>query len=270
MPGKTILITGSTDGLGRHLAVRLARSGARVLVHGRDRERGAGVRAEILAAGGPEPEVLIADLGSLREVDRLAGEVGAVTDRLDALINNAGVGFGAPDSARELGADGYELRFAVNYLAGVRLVRQLAPLLIAAAPARVVNVASIGQQALDFGDLNFEHGYSGAAAYMRSKLALIMATFDLAEEFGPAGVMVTALHPATYMDTTMVREFGGSPLSTVDEGGDAVVRLITEDVPNGAYFNGRKPARADAQAYDPAARGELRRRTAELISAAVG
>ncbi|WP_019927993.1 SDR family NAD(P)-dependent oxidoreductase [Nocardia sp. BMG111209] len=270
MPGKTILITGSTDGLGQHLAVRLGRAGERVFVHGRDRERGERVRAEIVAAGGPEPEVFIADLGSLQEVDRLAAEVGACTDRLDVLVNNAGVGFGAPDSAREFGADGYELRLAVNYLAGARLTRQLVPLLTAAAPARVVNVASIGQQALDFDDLNFEHGYSGGAAYMRSKLALIMLTFDLAEELGPSGVTVTALHPATYMDTTMVREFGGSPLSTVDEGGDAVLRLISEDVPNGAYFNGRKQARADAQAYDSAARAELRRRTADLIAAAVG
>ncbi|MCX4094942.1 SDR family NAD(P)-dependent oxidoreductase [Nocardia sp. alder85J] len=269
MSGKTILITGSTDGLGRHLAVRLGGAGARVLVHGRDRDRAEGVRAEILAAGGPEPEVLLADLAALREVDGLAEQVRGVTDRLDVLINNAGVGFGAPGSEREFGADGYELRFAVNYLAGARLTRQLVPLLLAAAPARVVNVASIGQQPLDLDDLNFEHGYTGAAAYMRSKLAQIMFTFDLAEELGPAGVTVTALHPATYMDTTMVREFGGSPLSTVEQGGDAVARLLVEDVPNGGYFNGRKSARADEQAYDPEARSALRARTADLIASAL-
>src|SRR6476661_10290319 len=117
MTDQTVLITGSTDGLGRHLATRLARSGARILVHGRDKERAEQVREEILAVGGREPEVLLADLASLREVDQLAEQVRRRTDRLDVLINNAGVGFGAPGAPRQVSADGVELRFAVNYLA---------------------------------------------------------------------------------------------------------------------------------------------------------
>lgn len=270
MTEQTVLITGSTDGLGRHLAVRLARSGARVLVHGRAEERAEQVRQEILAAGGPEPEVLLADLASLREVDRLAEQVRQRTDRLDVLINNAGVGFGVPGSPRQVSADGVELRFAVNYLAVYRLTRQLRPLLVASAPSRVVNVASIGQEALDLDDLNFERDYNGGAAYRRAKLAEIMLTFDLAEELRSSGVTAIALHPATYMDTTMVAEFGGSPLSTVDEGGDAVMHLVTDDVPTGAYFNGKSESRADDQAYDPTVRAALRQRTDELIASAVG
>ncbi|MEV6341088.1 SDR family NAD(P)-dependent oxidoreductase [Nocardia vinacea] len=270
MTEQTVLITGSTDGLGRHLAARLGRSGARILVHGRDKERAEQVREEILAGGGREPEVLLADLASLREVDQLAEQVRQRTDRLDVLINNAGLGFGAPGAPRQVSADGVELRFAVNYLAVYRLTRQLQPLLIASVPSRVVNVASIGQQALDLDDLNFERDYDGIAAYRRAKLAEIMFTFDLAEELRSSGVSVTAVHPATYMDTSMVAEFGGSPLSTVEEGGDAVLHLVDDDVPTGTYFNGKTESRADDQAYDPAVRAALRQRSDELIAAAVG
>ncbi|WP_040831280.1 SDR family NAD(P)-dependent oxidoreductase [Nocardia jiangxiensis] len=270
MTEKTVLITGSTDGLGRYLAVRSAQSGARVLVHGRDKLRAEQVREAILASGGPEPEILLADLSSLREVDELADQVRQHTDRLDVLINNAGVGFGVPGAARQVSADGIEIRLAVNYLAVYRLTRQLQPLLIASAPSQVINVASIGQEPVDLDDLNFERGYSGMAAYRRAKLAEIMFTFDLAEELRPTGVHVTALHPATYMDTTMVAEFGGSPLSTVADGGAAVLCLIEEDVPTGTYFNGTNESRADEQAYDPAVRAALRQRTDELIESVVG
>lgn len=270
MTEQTILITGSTDGLGRHLALRLAKSGARVLLHGRDKERAEQVRADILRLGGPEPEVLLADLASLREVDQLAEQVRRRTDRLDVLINNAGVGFGAPGAPRQVSADGFELRFAVNYLAVYRLTRQLRPLLVESAPSRVVNVASIAQQALDFDNLMLDRDYDAGTAYARSKLAEVMFTVDLADELRPSGVTATAVHPATYMDTTMVREFGGSPLTTVEEGGDAVLHLVTDDVPSGAYFNGQKESRAADQAYDPAAREALRHRTDQLIAAAIG
>ncbi|QFZ18977.1 SDR family NAD(P)-dependent oxidoreductase [Saccharothrix syringae] len=269
MNGQTVLITGSTDGLGRHLAVRLGAAGARVLVHGRDADRAERVRSEIRAAGGPDPVVLVADLASLREVDRLADEVARHLDRLDVLVNNAGIGFGRPGSGRELSADGVELRFAVNYLAGYRLTRLLLPLLRAAPGSRIVNVASAGQYPVDFADPMLERAYDGVTAYRRAKLAQVMFTFDLAEELGGSPV-VNTLHPATYMATTMVRESGTEPCSTVAEGGDATLRLITGPASEltGRYYNGVREERAHDQAYDPDARRRLRELSDRLVAAA--
>jgi NAD(P)-dependent dehydrogenase (short-subunit alcohol dehydrogenase family) len=150
--GRTALVTGSTDGVGRLVARRLGEAGARVLVHGRDQERGERLVAEI-AAGGGTAEFLAADLAALAEVRRLAQAVRQTTARLDILINNAGIGTGGPGAPRQSSADGHELRFAVNYLAGFLLTRLLLPLLETSAPARIVNVASAGQQAIDFSDL---------------------------------------------------------------------------------------------------------------------
>ena len=255
---QTILITGATDGLGRELALRLGTGGARVLVHGRSAERAERVRADILAAGGPEPEVLLADLSSLRDVDKLAE---GINGELDVIVNNAGIGGGRPGVSREVSADGIELRFAVNYLAGYRLTRLLLPQL--APSGRIVNVASAGQQAIDFDDPMMERGWDGFAAYQRSKLAQIMFTIDLAAE----GVLVNSLHPATFMATTMVTESGVSPISSVAEGADATMRLITApDLPTGRYFNGLRESRANSQAYDADARARLRSLSDELIA----
>ncbi|HET6293125.1 MAG TPA: SDR family NAD(P)-dependent oxidoreductase [Kribbella sp.] len=260
MDGKTVLITGATDGLGRELAVRLGTAGARVLIHGRDPERADQVRTTILAAGGPEPEVLLADLASLREVDRLAA---GVTGNVDVLVNNAGIGFGRPQAPRQLSADGIELRFAVNYLAGYRLTRLLLPRVT----ERIVNVSSAGQQPIDFTDPMLDHGYDGISAYRRSKLAQIMFTIDLADELGADGITVNSLHPATFMNTTMVTSGGYNPISTVAEGADAALRLITApDLPTGRYYNGLREARADAQAYDADARKRLRHLSDDLIA----
>ncbi|WP_261560158.1 SDR family NAD(P)-dependent oxidoreductase [Frankia tisae] len=270
MDGRTILITGATDGLGAHLAERMGGAGWRVLVHGRDAERAEQVRARIEAAGGPEPVVLLADLADLGEVTRLAAAVERHTDRLDVLVNNAGVGFGLPGAARQTSADGIELRFAVNYLAGVRLTRLLLGLLTRSAPARIVNVASAGQEPLDFADLLTTRGYDGIRAYRRSKLAQIMSTFDLAEQLAGTGVTADALHPATFMDTTMVRQAGSPVSSTVTEGGDATLRLITGPTAasgTGRYFSGAREARALDQAYDPEARHRLRQATDDLLAA---
>src|SRR5271165_254546 len=143
---KTALINGSTDGVGRVVAKRLADGGWRVLVHGRDRGRGEALVAEIKAAGGTA-EFLQADLSSIAEVRRLADAVQKTTQRLDLLINSAGLGSGVSRTTRRTSADGYELLFAVNYLAGFLLSHLLLPLLKKSAPARIVNVSSLGQQA---------------------------------------------------------------------------------------------------------------------------
>lgn len=264
--GKTALITGSTDGVGRVVAKRLGEHGWRVLVHGRDRGRGERVAAEIKDAGGAA-DFLAADFSALAEVRRLAGAVQQATQRLDLLINNAGIGSGGPQGTRQASADGYELRFAVNYLAGFLLTHLLLPLIGNGTPARIVNVSSLGQQAIDFADVMLTRGYSGSRAYCQSKLAQIMFTIDLAHELGGTGVTVNALHPATYMNTTMVRQSGVTPMSSVEQGADAILNLATSaalERRSGLFFNGQREARADAQAYDPAARQRLKTLSLEL------
>jgi NAD(P)-dependent dehydrogenase (short-subunit alcohol dehydrogenase family) len=256
--GKIALITGSTDGVGRIVAARLGEAGAPVLIHGRDQQRGQRVVAAIKAAGGTA-EFLAADFASLDEVRGLADTVRRTAPRLDILINNAGIG--TAGASRLTSTDGYELRFAVNYLAGFLLTYRLLPLIRTSTPARIVNVSSAGQQAIDFDDVMLTRGFSGSRAYCQSKLAQIMFTIDLARELAISGVIVNALHPATYMDTAMVRRAGVTPISTVEEGAEAIMQLaVSPEVKalSGHYFNGLNEARANAQAYDDVARQKLR------------
>jgi NAD(P)-dependent dehydrogenase (short-subunit alcohol dehydrogenase family) len=257
----TVLVTGATDGLGRALATRLAGEGATVLAHARSEERGREALAELLDGPG-DVRLVVGDLASLSAVRALADQV---PDRLDVLVNNAGIGFGG---GREESDDGYELRFAVNYLAGFLLAALLRARLEASAPARIVNVASAGQQAIDFDDVMLEHDYDGGRAYCQSKLAQIMHAFDLAEELAGSGVTATALHPATFMDTKMVRSRVGEPHSTVREGADATVRLAADlslDV-QGRYFDGLEETRPNEIAYDPDARKRLWDVSEQLIA----
>jgi NAD(P)-dependent dehydrogenase (short-subunit alcohol dehydrogenase family) len=267
---RTALVTGSTDGVGRVVAKMLGKEGLRVLVHGRDRERGRAVVEEIAAAGGAA-EFLEADLASLAEVRRLASAVEGTVGSLDILINNAGIGTAGAE--RQTSAEGYELRFAVNYLAAFLLTRLLLPLLRRSAPSRIVNVSSGGQQAIDFDDVMLTSGYSGMRAYCQSKLAQILLTFDLAEELAGTGVTAMCLHPATYMDTTMVRRAGVKPWSSVDEGAAAIMNLARSASlagKSGLYFNGMNQARAHAQAYDLDARHRLRELILQLTDLAPG
>ena len=198
---------------------------------------------------------------------QLADAVLADHRRLDVLISNAGIGSQNGGSARQTSADGYELRFAVNYLAGFLLVHRLLPLLKASAPSRIVNVASLGQHPIDFDDVMITRGYNGSRAYAQSKLSQIMFTIDLAGELKGSGATANSLHPATYMNTTMVRAGGITPISTVEQGGAAILHLATgDDVAgkSGLFFNGLQEAKANPQAYDAAARTRLRTLSLEL------
>jgi NAD(P)-dependent dehydrogenase (short-subunit alcohol dehydrogenase family) len=229
MNGKTVFITGSTDGVGRYVAAQLAAAGATVLIHGRDRARAGSLIAEIRAQGYAEPIFYQADLSSLDTARALAQAVLAGHKRLDVFISNAGIGSRTQGPERQTSADGHELRFAVNYLAGFLLAYRLLPLLKASAPSRIVNVASLGQHPIDFDDVMITRGYNGNRAYAQSKLAQIMFTIDLASELKGSGVTVNSLHPATYMNTTMVRQGGITPISTVEQGGEAILHLAAGD-----------------------------------------
>jgi NAD(P)-dependent dehydrogenase (short-subunit alcohol dehydrogenase family) len=266
LAGKTLLVTGATDGLGKRVAFALARRGAVVLVHGRDAGRAEALATELRAAGAAAVRVYLADLASLAEVRALAAAVLAGEPRLDVLVNNAGIGTTVPTRERAESRDGVELRFAVNYLSHYLLTRELLPRLRASAPARIVNVSSLGQAAIDFSDPMITRGYSGARAYCQSKLAQILFTIDLADELATAGVTVNALHPATYMPTKIV----ASPISTLEEGVEATMRLVADASVagvTGKYFNGTQEAKADAQAYDARARAQLRALSDKLTAA---
>lgn len=261
---QVVLITGSTSGLGRELALRLGAGGAHVIVHGRDRERGMQVVADIEEEGSGSARFYAADLASHAEVRAFAEAVLRDYDRLDVLINNAGIGSRIP-AERTLSQDGHELRFAVNYLSHFLLTHLLLPRILESTPARIVNVASGSQTPLDFDDVMLERDYSGGRAYGQSKLAQIMFTFDLAQELEGTDVVVSALHPSTYMDTNMIVGAGLTPRSSVNDGADAVMRLVTEaDLESGQYFSVQRATRANAQAYDEEARAMLRRLSMEL------
>jgi NAD(P)-dependent dehydrogenase (short-subunit alcohol dehydrogenase family) len=267
MTGKTVLVTGSTDGVGRYVAGKLAGAGAKVLIHGRDENRATILVDEIRRAGRGHAIFYQADLSSLAGVRKLADAVRADHRRLDVFISNAGIGSRGGGAGRRESADGHELRFAVNYLAGFLLTHLLLPLLKASAPSRIVNVASLGQHPIDFDDVMLTKDYSGSRAYAQSKLAKIIFTIDLAGELQGSGVTVNSLHPATYMNTTMVREGGITPMSTVEQGGDAILHLVTgDDVAgkSGLFFNGMREAQANPQAYDAAARKRLHELSLEL------
>ncbi|MFD8688189.1 SDR family NAD(P)-dependent oxidoreductase [Streptomyces sp. NPDC059651] len=269
---RTVLVTGATQGLGLHLARDLAGRGATLLLHGRNRERLDRAAAEVRAvsAGRAEVRTYLADLSDLDQVHSLAAAVRAAEPRLDVLVNNAVAGGGTEPLRRDVSAQGHELRFAVNYLAPCLLIRELLPLLTASAPARVVQVASVGQSPVDFDDVMMERGYEGLEAYCRSKLALIMSTFDLAAARTPgSGVTFNALHPAHLMDTEGVRAYGLTPAVPVSEGVRPTVRLITDPAlaeVSGRYFDRFTETTAHEQAYDPRARERLAALTGALLA----
>lgn len=256
-----ILITGATAGIGRITAQLLAARHAVVLVHGRDPTRVQEAVDELHRSGG-RAEGFVAELGSLAEVARLARDV-ARAGGLDVLVNNAGVGFGRDRRQREVSADGLELRLAVNYLAPYVLTHEL---LQAGLPTRaIVNLASIGQEELDFEDLLRVRSYDGISAYRRSKLAMIMWTLDLAAAHPRLSCL--ALHPGTLLDTGMVRDAGITPHGPVERGGESTLFVIEQALAGvtGRYFDEQREARAREQAYDPDARLRLHEATLALV-----
>lgn len=258
---RTILITGATSGLGRELARRLATRPGHLILHGRSPDKLAELHQE-LEGSEAVLESITADLADLTQVGTLSDAVAELTDRLDVLVNNAGIGPGSDDT-RELSADGYELRLAVNHLAPFALTLRLLPLLEVGAPSRIVNVASGAQQIPDLDDLHLEHAYTGSRAYAQSKLAMIATGIVLAGKLLPDVVTVNSLHPATLMPTPLVAESYGHTIDDLDTGATATMRLIEAeelDGVTGTYFTGTQESRADETAYD----AEFQRRLWEI------
>lgn len=249
----TILVTGATDGLGRALSHRLAERGCRVLLHGRDRDKLDRARAELEEKwpSAPPPATLCADLSVDGEVRALADTVLRTTDRLDVLVNNAGIAY--TDDVREFTAAGHELRFAVNFLAPFQLTLRVLPLLRSTGRARVVNVASAAQRPVDFADVMMDRDYSGARAHAQSKFAVIAAGFALSRRLDPDLVTVNSLHPATLMPTKPVLARFGSSVDALETGVESVSALATDPAHagrTGRYFDRAVEARAHELAHD--------------------
>lgn len=251
---KTILITGATDGLGKALALDFANKGHMLLLHGRNPQRGQSLIEEIHEKTGNQNLTYYnADFADMAQIKAMATQVVDDQSRLDVLINNAGLG---AESERRESHDGIERIFQVDYLSTYAMTKLLLPLLVQSAPSRVVNVASAGQAPIDFNDPMLEQNYSGIQAYCQAKLAQITFTMELAPTLQSQGVMINALHPATYMPTKIVPH----PVSRIEDGVRSATKLALDEnmaSTTGKYFFETREAEAHAQAYDPDARQQL-------------
>jgi len=260
MQGQVCVVTGATSGIGKAAAAALAQQGAEIIVVGRDPARAEATAAAIQAGGAPPPKVEIADLARLDQVRALAGRLNQNLDRIDVLINNAGLVL----NERRLTPDGYEYVFAVNHLAPFLLTNLLRPKLTASAPARVITVSSDAHTAarLDLDDPNLEHGWSSWRSYSNSKLANILFTRELARRLDGTGVTANCLHPGVVrtgfgrdarplmrVGITIARPFMLSP----ERGADTIVYLASSpDVAakTGGYYVKREPREPSAAARD--------------------
>jgi len=261
--GKVALVTGGTSGIGKATAMALAAMGADVVVVGRDRERGERAAEEIRAQTGGRVDLALADLSSQAEVRALAEEFKRRYDRLDVLVNNAGL----VQSTRTETVDGLESTFAINHLAPFLLTNLLLDVLKKSAPSRVVTVSSEAERwgNIDFDDLQSKKKYRGFPVYGMTKLANIMFTYELAERLEGTGVTATCMHPGavnTRFGTsnrgpmTLLFRLFKPFMRTPDQGADTVIWLASSPEAeglSGRYYADRKPLEPKKIANDPAA-----------------
>jgi len=253
MKDKTILVTGATDGIGRQTALDLARMGARVLIHGRNKEKGIRVMDELNRETCNEKLALyVADFSSLQEVRRMADEIKREQSQLHVLINNAGSFF----NDYEQNGDGLEMTFVVNHLASFLLTNLLLDLMKESTPARVITVESSAHrniQEIDWENLQGEKSYNGFDAYALSKLASVCTMNQLAERLKGSGVTVNTLHPGV-IDTKLLRMSYKLRGVSVEEGAETPVYLASEpevEGVTGKYFGQKVEKRMSDLAMDP-------------------
>jgi len=255
MNQKTILVTGATDGIGRETARQLLRSGHRVLVHGRNREKSEDTAQQLGASAPPARALAVwGDLSRMREVRDLAQQLRERCQVLDVLINNAGV----LENRQRLTEDGFELTMAVNHFAPFLLTHLLLDLVQAAPAGRIVNVSSMvhGSGSLDLAAPSFLHrsgGYSGYAAYSASKLANVLFTQELARRLAGSSTTANCLHPGV-IGTKLLRAGFAMGGASVEEGARTSVFLATSDEvadASGKYFNNCREASYSAAGKDP-------------------
>jgi NAD(P)-dependent dehydrogenase (short-subunit alcohol dehydrogenase family) len=250
-----ILVTGSTDGIGKATARALVRQGARVILHGRSRAKVREVQRELQElSGGEKPDILVADFSGPDEVRSMADEVVSTFPRLDALINNAGT----YQETRVLTEEGVEMTFAVNYLAPFLLSNLLLPLLRESAPSRIVTVASSAHEdvtRVDWGNLPAMPRYDPWEAYSLSKFADIAFTYLLADKLERSGVTANCLHPGVVNTRILRIAFPGMAGIAPEEGARTSVYLALSPEAagvSGKYFESMRPAESTALTHDKA------------------
>jgi NAD(P)-dependent dehydrogenase (short-subunit alcohol dehydrogenase family) len=276
MQGKTVLVTGANQGIGKATAIALAKEGAHVVIVARNADKGRAALAEIEAAGTGGAELIVADLGSQAQVRRAASEYRAKHDRLDVLVNNAGVF--VPE--RHVTVDGLEETFAVNHLAPFLLTHELLPVLQATPKARIVNVSSDVHKGakMQWDDVQFErHGYRGMRAYAQSKLANVLFTYELARRLEGTGLTTNCLHPGV-IASGFAQTYGGAMsvlvkiarpfFGTTEEGARTSVYLASSPEVEGVtskYFSKCKALRSNAVSYDEPSQKKLWAISEELV-----
>jgi NAD(P)-dependent dehydrogenase (short-subunit alcohol dehydrogenase family) len=267
MKGKICMITGANSGIGKATSIELAKMGATIVMVCRNQERGIKAQKEIKKESDNDSiYLMLADLSSQKAIHRLVKDFKEKFKALHVLINNAGVNL----SRRKLTEDGFEMTFAVNYLAPFLLTYLLFDILKASSPARIVNVASSVQaKSIDFENLNGEKHYSQMKAYSNTKLALVLFTYEFAKRFEGNGVTINVLHPG-YVRTNMIRNFRKFvkyffpfiSLFVIGPKRGAKTSIYCASSPkiagvNGKYFKKRKEAKSGKASYDKELAKEL-------------
>jgi len=261
---KNILVTGATDGIGKATALALAQLGHRVILHGRSPEKVQQTQAEISRAlPVAQLETVSANLASLAQVRALATEITSRFERLDVLLNNAGVFM----KEYQISPDGFEMTLAVNHLAPFLLTHELLPLL-RASQARVVTVSSVAHTRgqIHFDDLNLTHSFEGYRAYAQSKLANLLFSNELAErEMGK--ITSNSLHPGGVTTKLLKTGFGATGISTT-QGAETSVFLATSptvESVTGKYFSESREAPIAPQALNKTHQKQLWQMTEQLL-----